>query len=76
MADDSKLLIEEDIMGNPPYWTTAMLDMFMMVFGGKKRTIECWTDVTSKAGLQISHVHQGNGPWKNLSVIECVKAPK
>lgn len=72
MAEDSRLLIEEDIMTNPPYYMAAMLDLVMMGVGGKKRTLECWTDVISKAGLKISSISRGEGPSKNMTVIECV----
>jgi hypothetical protein len=74
MTDDSKVLIGEDIMGNPPYYTETMLDLMMMGFGGKERTLECWKDVISKAGLKLSSISRGKGPWKNMAVIECVKA--
>jgi hypothetical protein len=76
MTEDSKLLIEEDVMGNPPYHMAAMLDFMMMGFGGKERTLECWKDVIAKAGLEISSISRGKGSWKSLAVIECVKASK
>jgi hypothetical protein len=71
MAEDSRLLIEEDIMSNPPYYMTTMLDLVMMGMGGKKRTLECWKDVISKAGLEISSISRSKGP-SNMAVIECV----
>jgi hypothetical protein len=73
MADDSKLLIQEDVKDNPPSFMAAMLDVMMMVFGGKQRTIENWTKLLDEAALEISSVAKGVGPWKTLSVIECVK---
>ncbi|KAK2033213.1 O-methyltransferase [Colletotrichum zoysiae] len=74
MAADSRLLIQEDVAANPPHWTTTMLDFMMLTFGGKHRTLECWTDILGKAGLKISGVSMGEGPWRHLAVIECVKA--
>jgi O-methyltransferase domain len=74
MADDSKVVIQEDVMDNPPSNSAAMLDIMMLGFGGKQRTLETWQKVISAAGLQISSVAKGNGPWKSLCVIECVKA--
>ncbi|OHW97999.1 o-methyltransferase [Colletotrichum incanum] len=76
MTDESRLLIQEDVMGNPPHWTTTMLDFMMLTFGGKHRTLECWTNVLRRAGLEIKSVSMGNGPWRHLAVIECTKAEK
>ncbi|KAF6814099.1 O-methyltransferase [Colletotrichum plurivorum] len=74
MAKDSRLLIQEDVMGSPPHYTSTMLDFMMLTFGGKQRTLECWTDVLGRAGLEIRSVSMGRGPWRHLAVIECVKA--
>lgn len=76
MADDSRLLIQEDVMGNPPHYTSTMLDFMMLTFGGKQRSLECWKDVLGRAGLDINNVSRGQGPWRHLAVIECVKAKK
>lgn len=73
MANDSKLLIQEDIKGAPPDTDTAALDFLMLTYGGKERTRQCWEDVVSKAGLNIISVSGGDGPWHGLFVIECVK---
>lgn len=73
MADDSKVLIQEDVLDNPPSPMASALDFMMLGFGGKQRTLECWERVLGAAGLQISAVSKGMGPWKTLSVIEAVK---
>lgn len=73
MTEDSRLLIQEDIADNPPHYKTAMVDMMMLNFGGKSRTLECWEAVVAEAGLQISSISRGQGPWRALGVIECVK---
>jgi hypothetical protein len=73
MAPDSKLLLQEDIMDNPPYHMAATLDFMMMGFGGKQRTLETWEEVVGNAGLRISGVSRGKGSWRSLAVIECVK---
>ena len=73
LAEDSRVLIQEDIADNPPHYKTAVVDMIMMNFGGKSRTLECWEWVVGEAGLQISNVSTGQGPWRSLAVIECVK---
>jgi hypothetical protein len=73
MANDSKLLIQEDVKGVPPDPETAVLDFLMLTYGGKERTRQCWEEMTDKAGLRISAVSGGDGPWHGLCVIECVK---
>jgi len=73
MADDSKILIQEDIRPVPPDPKTAYLDFLMMTYGGKERTLQCWETVLRNAGLAISGVSRGSGPWESLVVIECVK---
>lgn len=75
MAEDSRLLIEEDIMSNPLYYMATMVDLVMMGVGGKKRTLECYKDVISKAGLEISSISGGKGP-SNMTVIECIVTSK
>ncbi|KAL1880550.1 hypothetical protein VTK73DRAFT_5563 [Phialemonium thermophilum] len=74
MADDSKVLLQEEIMSSPPNRTAAMLDLMMLNFGGKQRTLDCWTSVVSAAGLRISGVFRAKEAWSSLGVIECVKA--
>ncbi|KAK5653085.1 hypothetical protein OQA88_9372 [Cercophora sp. LCS_1] len=73
MADDSKILIQEDIKGAPPDTETAVLDFLMLTYGGKERTRQCWEDIVERAGLSIVAVSGGDGPWHGLFVIECVK---
>jgi hypothetical protein len=73
MADDSRVLLEEDVMDNPPNAMAAMLDMMMLGFGGKQRTLETWEKVTSAAGLQITGISRVKAPWRSLAVIECAK---
>ncbi len=60
-------------MNNPPHHMAAMLDFMMLGFGGKQRTIDTWERITSEAGLKITGIYTGKGPWKTLSVIECAK---
>ncbi len=73
MADDSKLLLQEDVIDNPPSHSAAMLDIMMLGFGGKQRNLETWKKLISGAGLEIIKIDRGTGPWKSLSVIGCVK---
>lgn len=73
MADDSKVLINEDVLDNPPSPMASALDFMMLGYGGKQRTLDCWEKVLGAAGLRISGVSKEKGPWKTLSVIECIK---
>lgn len=73
MLEDSRLLIMDDVMEDPPNRLAAMLDFTMLGFGGKERTLEDWTRVLGAAGLRIASISRGEGEWKTLSVIECVR---
>ncbi|KAH8893060.1 O-methyltransferase [Thozetella sp. PMI_491] len=73
MAEDSKILIEEDILDYPPNHMAAVVDLMMVNFGGKQRTLECWERVASEAGLRISAISRGNSIWHSIAVIECVR---
>jgi hypothetical protein len=50
MAPDSKLLITDTVMVNPP-WLPAMLDFFLSTIGGKERTEEGFQKITAGARL-------------------------
>lgn len=71
MAEDSKLLIVEQVMSNPPEALGAAADIFMATIGGKERTLENWHEVTSKAGLKIQGVFTNPGVG---ALLECIKA--
>jgi O-methyltransferase domain len=72
MAEDSRLLLVEQIQPNPPSPIAAYLDIVMLNLGGKERTIECFETITAAAGLKISGVyHSSTSPF---AVVECVKA--
>jgi hypothetical protein len=73
LADDSHLLIQEDVKSMPPDPDNAVLDFLMMTYGGKERTRQCWEDVLTRAGLKLVGISQGSGPWASLSVLDCVK---
>lgn len=73
LADDSKLLIAEDVLEDPPYFIGAFMDFMMMVLGGKSRSLANWEQIVGAAGLKITSVSRAKGPWRTASVIECVK---
>ncbi|KAL0932647.1 o-methyltransferase [Colletotrichum truncatum] len=70
MASDSKLLIGEYVLPNPPSALGAMSDFAMMGIGGKERTADDWEALVAHAGLKIEKVH---GLDKKIQVIECTK---
>ncbi|TDZ40777.1 Methyltransferase fsa4 [Colletotrichum trifolii] len=70
MAQDSKLLIVEYVLPNPPPPMAAMTDFGMMNIGGKERTTEDWATLVARSGLRIEKIH---GLKKRMQVLECVK---
>ncbi|KFH40298.1 Demethylsterigmatocystin 6-O-methyltransferase-like protein [Hapsidospora chrysogenum ATCC 11550] len=71
MANDSKLLIVEQILDNPPDPFAAATDVFISTIGGKERTMDDFEHVTSRAGLRIVKVHRS--PGSDVGIIECEK---
>lgn len=72
MAPDSRVLITEQIMPNPPTALNAWTDLCMMNLGGKERTEKMFQALTASAGLRIVGVHKSLAT--DVAVIECVKA--
>ncbi len=73
MADDSKLLIADYIMSNPPSKFAVWMDFIMCMSGGKERTRAMWEHVASEAGLTIVAYHGLDRSPDGHAVIECVK---
>lgn len=71
MAPDSRLLIVELIMTNPPTPLAAAVDLFMCITAGKERTIEMYERLTADAGLRITRVVSGK--TSEMGVLECMK---
>jgi hypothetical protein len=70
MAPDSKLLIGEIVMSNPPKQSAVTMDMLLGTIGGKERTIEGFHDLAFRAGLRITSVHSGP---RDMAIMECEK---
>ena len=68
MLPDSRLLVVEKVIGNPPSALDAASDLYMAVLGGKERTLEGFRAITGRAGLEVKGVYT-NGA---ISVVECV----
>lgn len=71
MAADSKLLIVDHVMNDPPSPQAASSDLFMACLGGKERTLRNFEEITAKTGLKIVGVHRNEGT--DAAVVECVK---
>ncbi|KAI3554662.1 O-methyltransferase [Colletotrichum abscissum] len=71
MASDSRLLIADNVIPNPPPISECMLDFTMLNIAGKERTATAFNDVITRAGLRMVKAH---GMDKKLQVVECVKA--
>lgn len=71
MASDSRLLIIECIMTNPPTPMAAAVDLFMCITAGKERTIEMFENLAADAGLRITNVVPGE--TSEMGVLECTR---
>ncbi|KPM36594.1 hypothetical protein AK830_g9965 [Neonectria ditissima] len=72
MAPDSRLLIVEQVIANPPLPMEAQFDFVMMTLGGKERTERQFEDLVEQAGLRILDIHRK--PNTPISVVECIKS--
>lgn len=71
MAPDSRLLIVEEILSNPPTAFGSAQDILMAALGGKERTIEDWRALTGRAGLSLKATYRTEG--SGVAVIECAR---
>jgi hypothetical protein len=72
MAPDSRLLVVEQVIGEPPSLFATASNIFMTSLSGKERTLENIRDIAARAGLGVVKAHWG--PGEEAAVIECVKA--
>lgn len=72
MTHDSRLLIVEQVVGNPPSQMAAHFDFVMLTIGGKERTRKDFERLAGEAGLKVLEVHERMGA--PVAVVECVKA--
>ncbi|RDL32697.1 S-adenosyl-L-methionine-dependent methyltransferase [Venustampulla echinocandica] len=71
MAPDSRVLIGEAVMDNPPARSVALVDFLLSTVGGKERTVDGFREIASRAGLKVRAVHQGK--QRGMSIVECEK---
>lgn len=72
MADDSRLLIVEQIMDNPPKPFVAAIDVMMATISGKERTQQGFRHIAEAAGLKVLNFWRAEGA--DAGVVECGKA--
>ena len=71
MAADSRLLIVDVLVDDPPTTRQTTFDMMMLIASGKERTLVNFQRIVGAAGLRITQV----SPYANLvAVIECMLA--
>lgn len=71
MALDSRLLIVEELLSNPPSAFGSATDIIMATIGGKERTLEDFRAVAARAGLRVVEAHRAEG--STVAAIECVR---
>jgi hypothetical protein len=69
-APDSRVLVAENLLPDQPSESIDLcaIDLFMMNFGGKRRTQEHYAKLASRAGFRISSVSKDES--SNFAVIE------
>jgi len=72
MTPDSRVLITEQLMPNPPTALNAWTDLCMMNLGGKERTEKMFRELAAMAGLKVVGFHKSLAT--DVAVIECEKA--
>jgi O-methyltransferase domain len=71
-APDSKVLIVEQILTNPPGPLVAYTDFVMINIGGKERTLKNFTKIAEEAGLKVDGLHMSK--HTPVGIVECSKA--
>jgi len=68
---DSKLLIVETLLSNPPAPFPAGMDFIIATISGKERTVEGFRDIAGRAGSEVTKVTRNPGVG---AVVEYAKA--
>ncbi len=72
LADDSRILIAEVLLANPPPVDSAFKDHLMMSVAGKERTLDNFHRIAEAAGLRVSGVFPDK--TNKHAIIEYAKA--
>jgi len=73
MAADSRVLIAEQILTDPPKPQASAIDLIMLNIGGKERTRTMFDKVITKTGLELIRFHSRSR--SEHGVLECKKLP-
>ncbi|EKG17904.1 O-methyltransferase family 2 [Macrophomina phaseolina MS6] len=71
MAPESRILITEQVMANPPPPEASCLDLLMMGLGSQERTEKDWYFLADAAGLELVKIWKS--PQTAVAVIELTK---
>jgi hypothetical protein len=71
MASDSRVLICEQIMSNPPTPLNAQTDLCMLGLGAKERTEKMFEQLVPSSDLRLVKIWKSKGT--DVGVIECAK---
>lgn len=72
MGPESRILLYERILPDPPFTHVAGSDLTMMNLASKERTQDDWNELLSSVGLVIVKIWRSNES-PDLTVIECTK---
>lgn len=70
MGPESRILIHERVMSNPPSSNSAVDDLAMLNLGGKERTEADWRKFFGSVHLKILKIRRSEKPV-GVSIIEC-----
>jgi hypothetical protein len=72
MAPDSKVLITDQLVANPPSPLVAQTDLCMLNIAGKERSKKNFHDLAGASGLKVLEFYKAK--QTEVCVVECVKA--
>jgi hypothetical protein len=70
-APDSRILITEQILTNPPSMLNAQTDICMLGIGGKERGEKVFKELAAASGLKVLGFYKAKGT--EVGVVECMK---
>ncbi|KAF2140454.1 uncharacterized protein K452DRAFT_359532 [Aplosporella prunicola CBS 121167] len=71
MTPESRILITDQVIPDPPAVIATSTDVLMMQIGARERTVDEWHNLAAKAELEVVKIWQH--PSTTVGVIECKK---
>ncbi|KAI1779521.1 S-adenosyl-L-methionine-dependent methyltransferase [Hypoxylon cercidicola] len=68
----ARILINDQIMTDPPHRWVAAMDIIMLTWASKERSEQQFADIAQRAGLVLVKIHMADGA--TMGVVECKKA--